>query len=179
MFWPNCHPDADWVITGRQGERPIWRGLWFDGSPRSTTWEPLDVHLEPGASSGKTFLPWFSQGTLILRDEAIYTIGAILADLGELLRLRCSNAELVAFNALNLTEALELDRSRMHRWKTGSVTVRTAVFSPAAAELGVFKWTGEPAGPIFLSEDVVQRLLATGLTHGTDFPPSDAELPWY
>lgn len=178
VCWPNVEPGADWVVTGRAGAEPVTL-LTFDGTSRSQTWEAPEVHLVPGETAGHSLMPWLNEATLILRDEAIYTIGPVLADFGELLRLRCPDADLVAFNALNITDAMDVDRSRIKRWTSGAATVQAAVFGQAAVELGVFKWSGEPGGPVYLTEAVVQRLTATQMTRGTNFPPSDVELPWY
>ena len=124
-------------------------------------------------------MPWFSTHTLILRDDAIYRVGGILADYGELLPLDCEDAELRAFNAIKLTDALDRDRSRILTWPSGSMSVRTAAFAAGVGELGIFKWSKDPRGPIYFSKTVVDQLTATDHTSGIEFRTTDREFLWY
>lgn len=176
ILWPSNQEGADWVVAGREVDELIAHALSFDGQSRRAEWVAADVHVVSGKSTQKSYMPWCNEGTLILRDEAIESVGTILADFGELLPLRCPGAELVAFNALQLTDLIDMDRSRIRRWTSGAVTVESAVFPADVAKLGVFKWSGEPDGPIYLTEPVVARLAATDHTFGTIFPPSDRVL---
>lgn len=181
IYWLHPEPDSDGVGAADEDDHEAWESLrLLGGSARGGAWTAPRVKVfNSSREPGRSFMPWFSTGTLILRDDAIYRVGGILARYGELLSLRCENAELRAFNATVATDDVDRDRSRILTWPSGSMSVRTAQFAAGVDELGIFKWSKDPRGPIYFSKALVDELTATGHTSGIEFRSTDREFLWY
>ena len=120
------------------------------------------------------YLPWCGTGMLVLRDEAVEVVGEILSPHGDLLPLRCDEARLVLFAAPIIEGALDLERSQLKRFDSGKIMrIIDYEFVPEVVEgLEAFRIADMRVSDLFLSQALVERLLATGLTSGTIFTPT-------
>ncbi|HVQ88475.1 MAG TPA: hypothetical protein VMT88_09855 [Actinomycetes bacterium] len=118
-------------------------------------------------------MPWLSSHTLALRDEAIEKVGPLLAPFGRFVRLDCPDAHLAAFVARPLAGALDQDRSEIVRFRSsgeGVKRIENVHFrSDAVASQGVFCLPEFIRGPLYLTEDLVDRIIATNHSSGTVF----------
>jgi hypothetical protein len=141
----------------------------LDGTPWRDRWTPVRMQLISQDAYGGAYqradVPWMSAMSLFLRDDAIKTAGPILEQYGELLPVECDSAEVVAFNAGQVLDVLDEDRSEIDRFDDGRIMgIDTYVFngdgiSPRAA----FKIPQQPRGAIFYTDAVVEELNALSL----------------
>lgn len=108
---------------------------------------------------------------LVLRDEAIESVGSVLVQHGELLPLDGRNARLVMFSAPLVDGALVEDESDLHQ-SPGSFYVRLdrGVFDRDL--VGGLQAFVVPVGrgyDLLFTEDLVRELEATGDTAGVVF----------
>ncbi|MDP5226314.1 MULTISPECIES: hypothetical protein [Arthrobacter] len=108
---------------------------------------------------------------LILRDDAIETIGPLLRPHGELLPLLCEEARLAVFSAPVVEGAVDLEKSDIVRFRDGGILrFRSTVFhEEVVGNLMAFKLSEKPRGKLYLTEPLVEAMLATGMTAGTNF----------
>jgi hypothetical protein len=147
----------------------------FDGTPRAENWTPVEMEIitvdsETGATLQRADVPWF-MGNLVLRDKAIEAASPILAPLGELLPLECATAKLVCFNATQVLDALDEDRSEIVRFpSSGRIMAieRYAFRADAIPERAAFRIPQQQTGDVYFTEPVVEDLRSLGLT-GLDF----------
>lgn len=145
--------------------------------PAGAAWQPVQMTLlrvdDQGHPHRRADLPWIGSHALILRDQAIDTVGRLLAPHGELLPLDCKEARLAVFSAPIVTGVLDEDRSDMVRFGTGRImAVRRPVFRlDVLGNAKAFKLAEMPRGDLYLSADLFDALRATGMTAGTDFRP--------
>jgi hypothetical protein len=116
-------------------------------------------------------LPWLGSEAVVLRDEAIETVGSLLRPHGEILPLVCDEARLALFAAPVVAGALDEDRSELVRFGSGRIMVlRTPAFHVSALRgAAAFKLAEMPRGDLYLTDTLVDAIRATGLTAGTDF----------
>ena len=74
----------------------------------------------------------FSGWGIVLTPKAVKRLGGFLADYGEILTLKCNEAELYLFNCTVIAPALDVERSLMDRFPDGRVFgIRRHVFVPS------------------------------------------------
>ncbi|WP_125776155.1 hypothetical protein [Antribacter gilvus] len=145
---------------------------------RESVWTPVPLmvtHPISGRRALKALVPWSFSEVLVLRDEAIGSVGRLLATHGDLLPVAGVNASLLLFVAPMVSdEVLIEERSKTTRMHTWSEEVRI--------EFGTF-WASELEGrsaftvrvgrnlQLLFREDLVEELIATGHTSGVDFEP--------
>jgi hypothetical protein len=101
---------------------------------------------------------------LIFRQEAIRALGPLLTSNGELLPLRCSDAELSIFNPTRVLDALDEERSEVRRVAGPIIAIKRHAFKTEVIEgVDVFKITSMRASPIFVSGSFVRAWRAAGL----------------
>jgi hypothetical protein len=157
---------ADFEVVRMLAERPVGSG-----------WEPIHMTLlkvdDHGLPHQGAYLPWLGSEAIVLRDEAIETVGALLRPHGELLPLLCDDARLTLFAAPAVAGVLDENRSDLDRFGSGRVmALRAPVFrADVLGSTGAFKLAEMPRGDLFLTGDLVEAIRATGMTAGTDFAP--------
>lgn len=116
-------------------------------------------------------MPWYGSDVLVLRDAAIDVVGPLLADRGELLPLAIDDGRLWVFSAGLLAGALDDERSEMVRFDDGRIMeLRRPVFrDEVISKAGAFKLSEMPRGQVFLTDELVKAIQATGHSSGTDF----------
>lgn len=143
---------------------------------RQAPWEPFPVEVVSPRESETALrakIPFWSgsRNVLVLRDEAIESVGAVLERHGELLPLEGRNARLVMFTGPLVSDALREDESELHR-SPGSIYVRLDRGVFRADRVGDLKAFVVPVGrgyDLILSDGLVQELEATGDTAGVVF----------
>jgi hypothetical protein len=138
-------------------------------------WEPIHMNLlkvdDRNRPQRHAYLPWMQSGVLVLRDEAIEVVGSLLQPHGELLPLTCDDARLALFSAPIVAGVLDEDRSDIVRFSSGHIMdLRAPVLR--TERLGghqAFKLAEMPRGKLYLCEQLVEEVRATGMTSGTGF----------
>jgi hypothetical protein len=111
----------------------VIRGL--DGTSRRAAWKPVPVRVlraeEGGPRRQTADLPWLGSQVLVLSSRAVATLGEALERSGELLPLKCRDAEYWLFNALCVVDALDETQSELVRFAGGGVMkISQHVFDP-------------------------------------------------
>lgn len=169
--------DYEWAVVPE--EEPL--GWEFDQvvrelPERHKPWTPIPAVVTgpvEGRRAQRATMPWWSgaRNVLVLRDEAIESVGSLLAPHGELLPMAGRNARLVMFTAPFVDDVLNEGKSDLHS-PIGSDYARL--------ERGVFR--AELVGQrqafvarigrdcdLFLTESLARQLEATGDTAGVVF----------
>ncbi|MFD2082540.1 hypothetical protein SAMN05421678_10214 [Actinopolymorpha cephalotaxi] len=147
----------------------------LEGARQGDAWTPIPVRiLTTDVDTGEPLLradfPWFASWALMLRDRAIDLAGPVLAPFGELLPLTCDDAKVVCFNAVDVLDAVDEERSGIVRFPSSGriMTIEKYVFSPdLIPERAVFRVPQQTLS-VFYTEPVVRDLRALDLT-GLDF----------
>jgi len=131
------------------------------------------VSVDNGRPLSRAVMPWLGEHVIVLRDEAIETVGPVIAPYGELLGLRCHGAELVLFRSLTLVDALDEQRPEVVRFASGAIMSleRTVLRRNRVRGVGGFQLSEDPRGPMYLPGALVHRLMGSNLTNGTAFAP--------
>jgi hypothetical protein len=171
---PRTH---EWAIVP-QDEPDGWD---FEQSVRKLpsgqgAWTPIPVEVvnpRDGRKALRATIPWWStsKNVLVLRDEAIESVGAVLARHGELLPVDGRNARMVLFSAPLVVDGLIEGESELHQ-SPGSFYVRLdrGVFD--AELIGGLQAFVVPVGrgyDLFLTEELAREIEATGDTAGVVF----------
>ncbi|MCT9870839.1 hypothetical protein [Paenarthrobacter aurescens] len=140
----------------------------------ASDWHPVKVSLEVhdrGRNLEHALLPWLSSSLLVLRDEAIETVGPLLQPFGELLALDCREAKLMLFNPLSLIDALDEESSIIVRFRSGRILdiERTVLRKELLTSAGAFKLASHPGGKVYFTESLVNAIRATGHSSGIEF----------
>jgi hypothetical protein len=141
----------------------------LDGTPHRDRWTPVRMELISQDAYGGAYqradVPWMSDIVLFLRDEAIKTAGPILEQYGELLPVECDSADVLVFNAGQVLDVFDEERSEIRRFSSGKLMgIDTYIFNgDGIPERAAFKIPQQPRGPIFFTEAVVEELNALSL----------------
>lgn len=143
---------------------------------RQGPWTPIPLEVaDPldGQKALRASIPWWStsRNVLVLRDEAIESVGSVLAWHGELLPVDGRNARMGIFSAPLVVDGLMEGESVLHQ-SPGSFNVRLdrGVFD--AELIGGLQAFVVPVGrgyDLFLTEGLVRRIESTGDTAGVVF----------
>lgn len=173
IFRPFVPEGFEWAVPTVPADFEVIRTLAERAA--DDLWKPIHMALlkvdDHGRPQRHADLPWLGSGVLVLRDEAIETVGELLRPYGEVLPLRCDDARLALFSAPVVTGVLDEDRSDMVRFGSGRImALRVPVFrTPALGDMQAFKLAEMPRGDLYLAEQLVEAIRATGMTSGTDF----------
>lgn len=166
----------EWALPSDPADFEVFRTLPERGPGES--WTPFRMELlktdDRGRRKRRADMPWLGRNVLILRDQAIEVIGAILQPHGTLLPLLCDEARLAVFSAPLIANALDAEHSEMKRIPSSGRIMKLTrpVFRTAAiADTMAFKLQEMPRGDLYLAEPLVQAILDTGMTAGTTFVP--------
>jgi len=120
-------------------------------------------------------LPWNSGAVIVLRDEAIEVVGDVLRGHGEILPLECWTARLALFSPPLVSGVLDEDRSDLLRFDSGRIMMlkRPAFDLSKLGGIKAFRLAQMPRNQMYLTQSLVEELLATGMTSGTEFVPVD------
>ncbi len=162
--WALPTDEADWEVIWALAERKVG-GPW---TPIHMTLLKLDDYGRPQLRSD---LPWLGSDVLVLRDEAIETVGEVLRPHGELLPLLCDEARLALFSAPVVQGALDEARSDIVRFGSGRIMAlrAPAIREAALGGMWAFKLAEMPRGELYLTEQLVEAIRGTGMTAGTEF----------
>lgn len=167
----------EWALPVDSDDFEVLQGL-AERHPRGT-WRPIQMTLlttdDWGRPQRRADLPWLGSHDLVLRDEAIDTVGSLLAPHGELLPLACEQARLAVFSAPAVAGVLDEERSDIVRFGSGRImAIRHPVFRrDVLGASKAFKLAEMPRGELYLAEDIVDEIRATGMISGTKFKLAD------
>ncbi len=159
----------EWVLPINEQDFAVLR---FDGSARQASWVPIKMRRlttnEQGRLLAASDFPSCSGGDmLLLRQNAVDALGAVLMGYGEILALECSDgAPLWTFNVTTLVNALDEGRSKLLRMPETEEILRVkAPFFRAEALAGVqlFKLTRMPRGLIYVTDTFVEHVKSLNL----------------
>lgn len=109
------------------------RFLSLDGTPRLEDWTPVRMTLIVEDGDGSPLLPsdlpWLGEHAPVFRDTAAKIFGPVLSGFGELLPLACDDAQLAAFNATTVIDALDIERSSIVRLPSSGRIVKVNSFA--------------------------------------------------
>jgi hypothetical protein len=155
-----CHPERheDFETLNAQ----------INGTPRGLTWRPIPVRLiqeDQGKKLAASDSPWLGSHALIFRQPAVDMLGALLTKYGEMLTLKCPEADLFVFNATCVLDALDEQASKVTRFSTGRLmrVTRYVFRATAIGGFDVFKIPNLRVSPTFVSERVVESWSLAGL----------------
>ncbi len=157
------NPDDDQALIER-----------IDGRRHTQPDVPIEVRLvkedEKGRPLKQSDAPWYVRDSLIFRERAIDALGDILLQHGELLPLRCEEAELHIYNPWILPDALDEGRSEIVRFDDGRIMhIEQYVFREEIVRgVDIFKLGIMRASPTLFSRRFVKRWRDSGLW-GLDF----------
>jgi hypothetical protein len=105
-----------------------------------------------------------------LKRKVVDAIGSFLRDYGELLPLRCNEAELCVYNPTIVLDALDEQASELDRLDTGLLyRIRRHVFRPDVIDgVDIFKISNIRSSPVFFGDRAVKIWKDAGIT-GIDF----------
>ena len=95
-----------------------------NGEPRTDAWSPIDmrlVHEDQGEVLKRSDSPWLGSHALILRKEVMFRFGQFLQEFGELLALKCDEAEMFVYNPTCLIDGLDEENSEIQRFSNGRI----------------------------------------------------------
>lgn len=140
----------------------------IDGTPRQSKWKQLTVRVV--RNDGEKDLiesdaPWLGVHALIFRARAVELMKPTLRTFGELLPLKCSDADLWIYNPGRLADALDESASSVLRFKDGRLMlIQRHVFNAnAVRNVDVFKIPNLRVSPTFVGQRFVDRWHASGL----------------
>ncbi len=164
----------EWALPTDDSNYKVFRSL--PELPQGSGWEPIHMRLLKSDVGSKgpykrADMPWLSSDVIILRDEAVDVVGEILRPHGVVLPLLCEEARLALFSAPLAEGVLDEERSQIKRFRSGRIMeLRKPVFRTGLlGGVKAFKLSEDSRGDLYLTGDVVEEILATGLTSGTDF----------
>jgi len=172
VYRPEVPEGYEWAQPVNSSDFEAFRGVPGDDEPDWSTPEmTLLVTDERGKAQRFAHLPWLGSHVLVLRDEAIEAIGPLVAPHGQVLPLRASGARLAVFRPPLLAGALDEQASEVVRFSSGHIMdLRVPVFRPSVvASASAFVLAEMPRGSMYLSGELVDAILATGYSSGTDF----------
>jgi hypothetical protein len=145
----------------------------INGAPREQTWRPMAVelvHEDEGKRLARSDSPWLGSYALIFRKAALGDIQAVLETNGELLPLRCSEAELVIHNPTQILDALDESASSVIRFDNGRIMMiqQHAFRRDVIRDVDIFKIPNLRVSPTFVSQRFVDQWQDSGLT-GLEF----------
>lgn len=135
----------------------------MNGSRHGANWNPPPVEIVSHDENGKPLQPFdaalmgFAGLGFILTPKAVEQVGKFLSDYGEILKLRCEDAELYTFNCTVTVPALDLERSTVRRFPDGQVyAIRKHVFIPSVVVANdIFRIPGMRVSDIYFTERAV------------------------
>ncbi|MGL5909831.1 MAG: hypothetical protein ACRCZP_07510 [Phycicoccus sp.] len=162
----------EWALPVDDDDFERFRDL--DGRASVASWSARRMALlrdGDGTSLQRAELPWLAGNVIVLRDDAVETVGALLEPFGALLPLVCDDARLAVFSADSLGGALDESASEIVRFSSGGILdlVRPAFHSEVIVGVGAFRLADMPRGDVYLAGDLVEAIRRTGHTSGTDF----------
>lgn len=145
----------------------------INGESRQGAWKPIETKIiceDEGQQLIESDSPWLGPHALIFRPSVIKKIGDLLREHGELLDLRCREAEVVIFNPTKVLNALDETKSSVLRFKDGRIMrINRYVLRPEVVQdAHIFKIPNLRVSPTFVSEHFVELWTSAGLT-GIDF----------
>lgn len=150
----------------------------INGTSRRATWQPFEVeiiHAWDGKPLRYSDSPFFSTDALIFRERAIAALRPMLIEHGELLPLRCNEAELRMYNVTRVLPALDEEASGVRYAEDGYTIerVRRYVFrEDVIAGSDIFKLKNRPLSATFVTPRFVEAWRSAGL-QGLEFV-----VPW-
>jgi hypothetical protein len=147
-----------------------YRKLRFDGTPRITSWEPVEMERvtedDNGTRRQPGDFPACSGGDMLFVSARAKTLlDQVLREAGELLPLACSDGEFWALNVILQLDALDEGLADVLRASdTGRILrIRRHAFRSERLGAEIFKLSQTPRGLIYVTETFVNRVKATTL----------------
>lgn len=174
IFSPTL-PEAnyEWVMPIAEG-RTEW--LAVVGTAAQDPVEPApEVEIlteDEGEHFKRAWMPWYGSHLLVLRDEAIDAVGPLVLPFGSLIELPSKAARIAIFAAQTREQMLDVNRSEIIRFPSSGrvMSVRSPVFrDELVAEVDAFRLEEMRRSALYLTEALVDEIIATGLTSGTEF----------
>lgn len=101
----------------------------------------------------------------VVSERAASVIASVIADSAELLPVTCEGRRLFALNVINLTPALDLERSSVRRFKDGGRVMRVErhVFNPQLLDGSIFKILEIPRSWVYVTDPLVEAAKSASL----------------
>lgn len=173
IYRPTPPEGFEWALPVDDADFEVLQTLGVE--PRATDLGDVEMYLlkvdDRGRAQRRASMPWLGSHVLVLRDEAIESVGPLLRSFGELVSVTSADARLAVFGAATLEGALDEERSEIVRFGSGRIMdLRAPVFRPeVVTDIGAFKLAEMPRGDLYLTGDLVDAIRGTGMTAGTDF----------
>lgn len=161
----------EWALPSIEADNTVF--LHALGRPVADEWQPVQMDLirtdEFGRARQAAELPWMGEHLLILKRRAVSVLGDLCLRAGELLPLRCAQAELVAWNVTTVADGLDEPECEGLRYPDGRfMSITRYRFKPHAVRgLTAFR-VPRLRSHIFLGPEIVQCARNAGL-QGTEF----------
>ena len=172
IFKPAVPEGYEWVVPRTDADYEALRSIaeWSAVSSHVKC-EMILVKSDEGQLFRRADMPWLGSSFLVLRDQAIDTVGSVLKDHGELIPLLFSDGDLAIFNAPLLSNVLDRQNSDLEMFDSGQVlALRKPSFNEdALGKIQAFRLEEMPRGSLFLGQELVNAVWDTGMSSGTDF----------
>lgn len=149
-----------------------------DGTPRAKSWKPITMEiLHTNGVNNKRLrrsdAPWYSADALVFRMSVVSALGPMLRAHGELLPLKCKEADVVMYNIVRVLPAIDEAASGAEYWghpiDRTIRSVKRFVFRPEViAGIDIFKLASLNASPAFVTQRFIDQWQAAGL-RGLEF----------
>lgn len=169
LFRPDCEIGYEFCHPKDENDFGTISDL-IDGTPRVRSWKPIAMRiLRTNGENDKPLkysdAPWYARSALVFRRSAVTALGPMLSAHGELLPLKCKEADVVMFNITRVLPAIDEAASGAEYWDDGLLhSVERYVFRPKAiAGIDIFKLANVRASPAFVTQRFVDQWQAAGL----------------
>ncbi len=131
------------------------------GVPVGAKWQAIAMHIveeDEGRVLKPSDSPWLGAHALVFRSTAVGAMEAMLRKHGELLPLRCADANVVMFNPTCVLDALDEEASSVVRFGDGRIMmINQFVFrADVIGDVDLFKIPNLRVSPTFVSQRFVQ-----------------------
>jgi hypothetical protein len=97
----------------------------LNGARRTPSWIPFPMEIVRVDESGRKLIagdaPWYASRALVFRPSPVIAIGGYLEQFGELLPLKCADADVSIYNVTRVIDALDEENSTLVRFDNGRI----------------------------------------------------------
>ncbi len=164
------------IVADEVADRRLaWEKYNFEGRPLPAgielpPVEPIKDDLDEGKPLGDT--AHLAAGVAVFSEKAVLALGDLLRPHGQVLPLKCKEGKFYAFNVTRVLDGLDLEKSSIERFPSSGRVMQVYRYVFKTDVIGgypIFKIKYGPnsdllRGELFVSDEFVDRVKATGLT---------------